>query len=449
MGCLIHSGAVGIVFIALSGVAASQSGYMFSLVGRPVELWEHLTSASELEDVRDMAATFDDSASRRVLQLNVSNPVSWTQGAWVAVPPPREGWGLANVQNVQATMKNTGSEAVEAMLWVVASNGWEAVGDEIDLGAGQTATLSCNLRQTYPDGTPRIDPGQIKHIRIMTQRATTASLEVTGLAASGGVGDWVRPAGRLNVPDMVEGVPVAGRRVRYQLAADAGNDIYCALYLPTDWQSGNRYPVIAEMPGNYYYTPSACWSPGRPEQCAIGYGTSSGTNAIWVSLPFVDRTAGTIAENGFGSNDGAETVTYVMDVIGDICQNLGGDTNNLVFSGFSRGAIACGYIGLANDEISKLWKGFIACQHYDGSSWNQSNMAGAIERAPRFQGEAIFQVDNAAKAANYEQLMDYTDPSVEWTWVSSGLDFHSTAMFLDDRAMMVQLRQWFHDLTSE
>jgi hypothetical protein len=418
-------------------------------MGHAAELWDHLSSASELVDVRDMAASFDDSGARRALHLNVSNPVSWQQGAWVAVPPPAGGWDLANVQHVQAAIKNTGSSAVETMLWVVASNGWAAVGSEITLGAGQTATLSCNLRQTYPDGTPRIDPNQIKHIRIMTQRAATASLEVTGLSATGKVDAWVRPAGHLAVPDMIEGEPAAGRRVRYRLADDAGTDIYCALYLPTDWQPGNRYPVIAETPGNYFYSASSCWSTGRPEQCAMGYGMSSGTNAIWVSLPFVDCTAGTIAENGFGSNTGADTVTYVQDLIDDICQNWGGDTNNLFLCGFSRGAIACGYIGLANDDIAALWKGFIACQHYDGSAWKQSNMAGAITRALRFQGEAIFQVDNSNKAANYEQLMDHTDPSVEWTWTSSGLGYHSTAMFLDDRDMMVQLRQWFAGLITE
>ena len=110
------------------------------------ELWEHLSSASELEDVRDMAATFDDSSAQRVLQLNVFNPVSWQQGAWVAVPPPVGGWDLANVQNVEATIKNTGASAVETMLWVVASNGWSAVGSETTLAAGQTGTLAlCTL----------------------------------------------------------------------------------------------------------------------------------------------------------------------------------------------------------------------------------------------------------------------------------------------------------------
>ena len=114
----------------------------------------------------------------------------------------------------------------------------------------------------------------------------------------------------------------------------------------------------------------------------------------------------TIAEAGFGSNDGDDTAAYAMKVIEDICANWGGDRDNLFLCGFSRGAIACGYIGLRNDRIAGLWKGFVACQHYDGSRWRQSRMEDAIERAPRFRGKAIFQVDNTGKTANYEQLMD-------------------------------------------
>ena len=112
---------------------------------------------------------------------------------------------------------------------------------------------------------------------------------------------------------------------------------------------------------------------------------------------------------------------------------LGRRPGQSFLSGFSRGAIACGYIGLANDQIAKLWKGIIACQHYDGSAWQQSTMASAIERAPRFRGEAIFQVDNESHKADFRQLISHTDPSVEWTWVSSGLGNHATAMFLDER----------------
>ncbi|MBC8869384.1 MAG: hypothetical protein H8E44_08200 [Planctomycetes bacterium] len=423
------------------------------VASKQAELWDHLVSASELVDVRGLSAQFDDSGGRRILKLKVPR-LNLALGetvrdprrgiAWVAIPPSSEGWNLKQVRDIQANVKNTGSKPAETTLWVVSSHGWAAVGGSAKLEPNQAATLSCDLRETYPDGTPKIDPGRIKEIRIMIQRIDSASVEVSGLVATGTADEWVRPAGRIDVPDMVEGKPAPSRRVRYQLCSDADNGIYCALYLPADWKPAKRYPVIAEYPGNIFYSATQCWSTGRPEQCAMGYGFSSGTNAIWVSLPFVDRSRGEIAEAGFGSNAGEETTSYAMDVVEDICTNWGGDRNNLFLCGFSRGAIACGYIGLRNDKIARLWKGFVACQHYDGSRWYQSNIEGAVERAPRFDGKAIFQVDN--KQEKYQPVVDATDPSVEWTWSRSGLGYHATAMFLDDRPSMKQLRQWFRDL---
>ncbi len=35
------------------------------------------------------------------------------------------------------------------------------------------------------------------------------------------------------------------------------------------------------------------------------------------------------------------------------------------------------------------------------------------------------------------------------TWAQSGLGFHSTAMFLDDRPSTLQLRQWFANLVKQ
>jgi hypothetical protein len=409
-------------------------------------VWEHLTSARDLVDVRNMTAQLKRTDGRRVLILKTTKFDSRRRIAWIAVPPPADGWNLERVRSVKATVGNIGSLPAETTLWVVSSDGWAAVGGVATLKPNETRTLNCNLRETYPDGTPKIDPGKIHQIRIMVQRAESATLTVSGLVASGTATEWVRPPDRLDVPDMVDGLPAPGRRVRYRLATNKENGIYGALYLPPDWQPGRRYPVIAEFPGNIFYRAKACWSTGRPEQCQMGYGISSGTGAIWVSLPFVDRKTGGIAENGFGSNDGEDTVTHTMNFMEDICQNWGGDRNNLFVSGFSRGSIACGYVGLRNDRIARLWKGIIGCQHYDGFRWNQSNIGGAVERAPRFRGQAIFQVDNNQET--YQPVVDATDPGVNWTWTKSGLGYHATAMFLDDRPVMKQLRQWFRELVA-
>ena len=85
-------------------------------------------------------------------------------------------------------------------------------------------------------------------------------------------------------------------------------------------------------------------------------------------MPFLDRDTGKIAENGWGNAD--DTADYVMRMVAEVCAKFGGDRENVVLTGFSRGAIACGYIGLRNDRIAALWKGFHACQHSDGAAWN-------------------------------------------------------------------------------
>ena len=423
---------------------------------RPAELWNHLSSVGELSDVRGMSAQFDDSGDHRRLKLKVSalnlpdgeNLVELRRGiGWTVISPPIGGWQLSYTKSIQATVRNTGSKKVEITLWVASSHGWAAVGGAATLEPKQTVVLNCDLRETYPDGTPKIDPGLISEIRLMIQRTDSATVEISGLIATGTADDWVRPKGRMDVPEMMNGTPAAGRRVRYQLPVDVDNGIYCALYLPPDWKPGERYPVIAEFPGNIFFNARSCWSTGRPEQCAMGYGLSSGARAIWVSLPFVNRSSGEIAEAGFGSDRGEDTTHYVMEVIDNICNNWGGDRSNLFLCGFSRGAIACGYIGLRNDQIARLWKGFVACQHYDGSDWRQSGMEEAVERAPRFNGKAIFQVDNSQE--KYQPVVDATDASVKWTWARSGLGYHATSMFLDDRPSMKQLRQWFSDLVND
>lgn len=423
---------------------------------KPTELWNHLTSADQLGELRGLSANFDDVEGRRVLQIEKSElnlALGETQQrsgrgiGWVSIPPPEAGWKLDRSKFVEAEVTNTGTKTAEVTLWVVSANGWAAVGGAATLQPNENTILTSNLRQTYPDGTPRINPSMIQEIRIMVQRTDSASLEVAELVSTGTAEPWIRPAGRIDVPDMETGTPAAGKRVRCQLPGDSETEIYSVLYLPPSWQPEKRYPVIAELPGNIFYSAKACWSTGRPEQCQLGYGITSGRDAIWISLPFVDQPNEAIAESGFGSNRGQDTVAYTQAMMKHLITEWGGDPENLFLCGFSRGSIACGYVGLDNDEIASLWKGIVGCQHYDGSAWRESKMEEAIIRAPRFQGKAIFQVDN--RLEKYQPVVDATNPSVKWTWEDSKLGYHATAMFLDDRPSMKILRQWFQDLTSE
>ena len=403
--------------------------------GTSISMTEHLHSSADLGELRDLKAEWSDG----VLKLSTAKADAH---AWVVIPAPKNGWDLARRATVNAEIINTGDDPVGVMLWVVGGHGWDAVLDTATLAPHETRIFSCDLRATFPDGTPKLNPGDVRQVQIMlgSPRITKAvSLEVRSLAARGEAPEWKRPAGRIDVP-VVEGpAPSPGERVRYRLPGDETTDIYSVLNLPEDWQPGKKYPVIVEFPGNIYFAP-ACYSTGLPEQCVIGYGMTKGKGAICLGMPFVDRTAGRIIENGWGNAD--DTADYVMRMVAEVCAKFGGDPGNVVLTGFSRGAIACGYIGLRNDRIAALWKGFHACQHYDGDGWNGATLPGALERAARFRGKAVFQTDNSQN--KFQPVTDVMKTKV--TWAQSGLGAHSTAMFLDDRPSTQQLREWFLEL---
>jgi hypothetical protein len=79
------------------------------------------------------------------------------------------------------------------------------------------------------------------------------------------------------------------------------------------------------------------------------------------------------------------TLDYCKVNVPRICEQFCGDPDSVFLCGFSRGAIAVNYLGLADDDIAKLWKGFIAHDHYDGV-FPVSDPASALERLKRLKG---------------------------------------------------------------
>jgi len=400
-------------------------------------LASHIQTANALHDVRGILATWNsiDGGSLTV------HAIAKGSNAWATIPAKPGGWDLSRRTAVEATITNGGTEPVEVGMWVVADRGWESIAEYARLETGATRTFTCSLRQTFSDGTPKLDPRRVSGVRFMLRNPVAGStVTVRRLAATGEAEAWQRPAGRLELPIIGDGPPVAGHRVRYQLPDDEGSRISCLVYLPRDWEPHKSYPLIIEYPGNIFYTPE-CYSTGLPEQCVVGYGMTKGVGAIWVSLPFIDRAADTIAENGWGNPD--DTADYAVRVVEQMCGSFGGDRGNVVLTGFSRGAIACGFIGLRNDRIAGLWKAFHLCQHFDGDGWGGATMEAAIERARRFRGVAVFHTDNSEL-----QVQPVTvTMNVPTTFMQSSLRAHSTAMFLDDRESTQALRRWFTAMT--
>ena len=64
------------------------------------------------------------------------------------------------------------------MLWVVGDHGWDAVLDAATLAPHETRTFSCNLRATFPDRTPKLNPGDVKQVQVMLAEPVDASREV-------------------------------------------------------------------------------------------------------------------------------------------------------------------------------------------------------------------------------------------------------------------------------
>ena len=193
-----------------------------------------------------------------------------------------------------------------------------------------------------------------------------------------------QPAKDLVTPKMTQETPAPGRRIRQVAPEYEGTQVYHSLYLPTDWQKGKTYPVLVEYTGNKF---PACGSTGEVKGANLGYGLSGGKGFIWVSMPYIQKGKKENTVKWWG--DRQATIDYCKLNLPRICKKFGGDPDNLFICGFSRGAIACGYIGLADNEIAAFWKGMIAHDHFDGHrKWGypKSDRASALKRLARLKG---------------------------------------------------------------
>ncbi|MDA8909049.1 hypothetical protein N9I65_02620 [bacterium] len=408
-----------------------------SSAGTSTVRWDSL----ELNEQTGVIAVVGDEGAVRIA---AGEPDSNHTYAWVTFDAPNHRRDISGFSELTTSIKNHSTVSVDTMLWVCGTQGWSAVGDFAKLVPGEEREFRADLYELFPDKTPKINPADVDRLQIMVRGSTPdLDLEIGLIALKGEGGDLNIPPGKILVPELEEGMPSPGKRVKYRLAGEERSGIYSVLYLPPSWREGERYPVIVEYPGNIFLN-AKCYSTGLPDQCVIGYGMTKGEGSILLSLPFVDRDADRIIESGFGNAE--DTTAYAKAAIEEVVGRFGGDRDHMVLTGFSRGSIACGFIGLRDEEIAAFWKGIHGCQHYDGSRWRESTMEDAVLRAKRFQGKAIFQTDNDAE--KYRPVVEATRPEVAWTWVNSGLGFHDTAMFLDDRPSTVKLREWYEELIS-
>jgi hypothetical protein len=242
----------------------------------------------------------------------------------------------------------------------------------------------------------------------------------------------------LTVPPVTNQAPAPGRRARQIDEEYAGSDVHHLLYLPTDWKAGEKYPVIVEYAGNKYET-----SPGTVAGSNLGYGISGGEGVIWVCMPFVDTQRGENALTWWG--DIEATLAYCKKTVKGICSEYGGDPSRLFLVGFSRGAIACNYIGLHDDEIAALWRGFICHSHYDGVQpwpYAASDQKAAAARLERLANRPQF-ISNENDVDATENYLARVCPEGNFTFLALPFAEHTDTWVLRDIPERRSIRQWF------
>ncbi|MDF1752831.1 MAG: hypothetical protein P1U89_08675 [Verrucomicrobiales bacterium] len=213
----------------------------------------------------------------------------------------------------------------------------------------------------------------------------------------------------LVTPAMTDDQPGPGKRVRQVAAEYAGTKVYHSLYLPEDWTPDGKYPVIVEYTGNKF--PPADGS-GEVNDANLGFGMSGGRQFIWVVMPYIEIGRKKNAVTWWGDKEA--TIDYCKVNLPRVCARFGGDPENVIVCGFSRGAIGTSFIGLADDEIAALWKGFFTHDHFDGQkSWGYSgsDRKSALIRLSRLKGRPVHILDQGKGATRLrdEFLIDHLD----------------------------------------
>ena len=256
----------------------------------------------------------------------------------------------------------------------------------------------------------------------------------------------------LTIPKLETGQPDIGKRVKQTIPDYEQTGVYHVTYLPTDWVKGKRYPVLIEYAGNKYRGAYGDICTGRPEGSNMGYGISGGRGFIWVCLPYLNATGDNIALTWWGDSKNRTaqpTLDYCNKAVPWICEKYGGDTNRVILCGFSRGAIACNYLGLHDDETAKLWRAFIPYSHYDGiATWPYltSDRDSALTRLKRLAKRPQFicheNTNSNLNLAATKQWIESTGINANLTFAETGFRNHNDEWLLRDSPIRVQLRAW-------
>lgn len=250
----------------------------------------------------------------------------------------------------------------------------------------------------------------------------------------------------LRVPDISDGPPGAGKRVRVSLRSGQPEII---LYLPEDWEPRKKFPVLVELPGNGgYKNEFGDISSGLPEDSKLGYGLSGGRGFIWACVPFLKDGGENVASLWWGDKPTYRpdsTVDFLKRTVPALCEKFSGDPKRVILCGFSRGSIATNAIGLHDDEIAGLWRAQVCYSHYDGvqASWPflGADSASAKVRLSRLNGRPQLICSEYSLAATRHYLKS-TGVVGDFTFLQTGFRNHNDAWLLRPSAARETTRAW-------
>ena len=240
-------------------------------------------------------------------------------------------------------------------------------------------------------------------------------------------------------PPMTNDAPAPGKFVRQIAEEYRGTQVYHALYLPNNWRAGGTYPVIVE------YAPNK-WEEftGKVEDCRLGFYQSGGSDFIWVVMPYLHPDGKTNVVWWWG--DEKATMDYCVTNLRRICEQYGGDPNAVFLTGFSRGAIACSYLGLRDETVADIWLAFLPHSHIDGGRFTQE---GAHQRLARTRGRPTFITYGSDDDGKNESpkgakiLREFGFPVVEREL--PGLK-HTDRFIEQDSPIRREMRAWMEDV---
>lgn len=283
-------------------------------------------------------------------------------------------------------------------------------------------------------------------------RVLAIALLLSAAAAAGELPDISAIAPDLIVPEMTVGEPAPGKRVLQTTRGWEKTEVYHALYLPKDWKPDGQFPVIVEWAGNGKYRNAfGDVSTGHVEDSKLGYGTTGGEQCIWVCLPYLNSAGTANVETWWGDPPGYDvepTLTYCRATVREVCEKFSGDSSRVVLAGFSRGAIACNFLGLHDDATARLWRAFVCYSQYDGvrTHWPypDDDRTSALARLKRLGRRPQFICSEGSGAEETERFLREAgvwDDRV-FTIVGTGFRNHNDAWVLRPCEARTRLREW-------